>query len=197
MSWIENLREIFYMLPPDLYCAFIKPLHEAGVAYMVTGSVASIAYGEPRMTLDVDMVVFLNKGDAAKFKTIYPESGYYVPPEDVLLCEISRDSRGHWNVIDHRTGLKADFYPLGREPLHLFFWPKRSLYVSKEGEIWLAPPEYVILRKLQYFTEGGSDKHLRDIDRMLEISHERIDHDLLKLKIGELQLQAAWAKIRS
>ena len=51
------------MLPPDLYCAFIKPLHEAGVAYMVTGSVASIAYGEPRMTLDVDMVVFLNKGE--------------------------------------------------------------------------------------------------------------------------------------
>lgn len=54
------------MLPYDLYYAFIRILHEAGVSYMVTGSVASIAYGEPRMTLDVDLDLVSKPGEAAK-----------------------------------------------------------------------------------------------------------------------------------
>jgi hypothetical protein len=183
------------MLPPDLYQAFIKPLHEAGLSYMVTGSVASIAYGEPRLTLDVDLVVFLKTGEASKFPTIFPQTSYYVPPEDVILTESRRDSRGHWNVINHKTGLKADFYPIGRDPLHLFFWPKKSLHISNQGELWIAPPEYVILRKLQYFIEGGSDKHLRDVDRMLELSPEKINLQLLHEKIREFRLESAWSKL--
>jgi hypothetical protein len=180
---------------PDLYRAFIKPLHEAGLSYMVTGSVASIAYGEPRLTLDVDLVVFLKYGEEVKLQTIFPSDNYYVPPAEVILAEITRDFGGHWNVIDHQSGLKADFYPVGRDPLHLFFWPKKTLHISAQGELWLAPPEYVILRKLQYFQEGGSDKHLRDIDRMLEISEGKIDLSLLQEKIQELKLQDAWNKL--
>ncbi|NJK92061.1 MAG: nucleotidyltransferase family protein [Blastochloris sp.] len=200
-DWTEEqiqreVARIFCMLLPDLYQSFIKPIHQAGISYMVTGSVASIAYGEPRMTLDVDMVVFLKRGDAAQFQKIFPENNYYVPGEDVLLNESMREVRGHWNVIDHKTGLKADFYPVGRDSLHIFFWPRRVLTHSKEGELWLAPPEYVILRKLQYFAEGASDKHLRDIDRMLEISPEKIDLELLMAKIREYGLQDGWRKIR-
>jgi hypothetical protein len=92
--------------------------------------------------------------------------------------------------------MKADFYPVNRDPLHLWAMGKKVPRNVENTELWLAPPEYVILRKLQYFTEGSSDKHLRDIDRMLEISYQLIDHDLLKSKIQELRLQDAWGKIR-
>ncbi len=41
----------------------------------------------------------------------------------------------------------------------------------------LAPPEYVIVRKLQFFREGGSQKHLRDISRMLTALGEEWGRD--------------------
>mgnify|MGYP001818470269 CR=1 FL=1 len=39
----------------------------------------------------------------------------------------------------------------------------------------MAPPEYVVVRKLQYHKESGSERHLRDVAAMLEISREKIN----------------------
>jgi hypothetical protein len=44
----------------ELFQLFVRPLQQAGFRYIVTGSVAAIFYGEPRLTLDVDLVVFLH-----------------------------------------------------------------------------------------------------------------------------------------
>ena len=46
--------------------------------------------------------------------------------------------------------------------------------VGSEGEV-LAPIEYVILRKLEYFRASGSDRHLRDVAMMLRISGDSVD----------------------
>lgn len=40
----------------DLFNIFIEPLDELDIPYIVTGAVASIIYGEPRLTHDVDLV---------------------------------------------------------------------------------------------------------------------------------------------
>jgi hypothetical protein len=42
----------------------------------------------------------------------------------------------------------------------------------ENDEFWLAPVEYVILRKLEYYREGGSEKHLRDISGILVLTKE-------------------------
>ena len=50
----------------DLFLVFIRPLNRLSIPYMVTGSAASMAYGEPRMTHDIDLVVELRGcGDVA------------------------------------------------------------------------------------------------------------------------------------
>jgi hypothetical protein len=41
----------------ELIEIFIRPLHEQGIRYFITGSVASMVYGEPRLTNDVDVVL--------------------------------------------------------------------------------------------------------------------------------------------
>ena len=46
-------------------------------------------------------------------------------------------------------------------------------------------PEYVIVRKLQYYQEGGSGKHIQDVRNMLRISPDRIDLGLLKRLAAE------------
>ena len=61
----------------------------------------------------------------------------------------------------------------------------------------LAPPEYVIVRKLEYFREGGSDKHLRDIRSMLAVSGDQLDRAALNDWIVRRGLEAEWQKISS
>ena len=57
------------------------------------------------------------------------------------------------------------------------------------NEITVAPPEYVIIRKLDYFREGGSEKHLTDIKKMLKYSGDIINISILKEKAALLSLQ--------
>lgn len=67
----------------------------------------------------------------------------------------------------------------------------------RKMQVWVAPPEYVILRKLEYFQEGGSPKHLRDIDTMCRISREIIDTDVLRAKASEMGLSALLSQVSS
>jgi hypothetical protein len=60
----------------------------------------------------------------------------------------------------------------------------------------LAPPEYVILRKLEYYREGSSEKHLSDIVGMLEVSSAQIDFEELKTRIKECALEREWQALQ-
>jgi hypothetical protein len=62
-----------------------------------------------------------------------------------------------------------------------------------EGKkVVFAPPEYVIVRKLEYYREGGSEKHLRDIRSRLAISGGRLDRPAPREWIQRLGMESAW-----
>ncbi|HER20223.1 MAG TPA: hypothetical protein ENO14_04160, partial [Chromatiales bacterium] len=147
----------------------MRPLEEIGVAYMVTGGVASIIYGDPRFTRDVDVVLDLRPRDVPAFLAAFGGKDYYVPPQEVLEEEIARQSGGHFNVIHHDTALRADVYLSGEDPLHTWAFERRLRLDLGSLTISVAPVEYVIIRKLEYFRESNSDRHLRDIAMMLRL----------------------------
>jgi hypothetical protein len=60
-----------------------------------------------------------------------------------------------------------------------------------------ASPEDVILKKLEYHREGGSDKHLRDIAGVLKISGDPLDLAYLDDWSSRLGLADLWAKVRA
>ena len=62
-------------------------------------------------------------------------------------------------------------------------------------QVPLAPAEYVVLRTLEYFREGGSGKHLRDIRSMLDVSGDSLDRPFLDEQIRLRGLEAAWAAV--
>lgn len=163
------------MQEPELFKIFLKPLNDSEIPYMVTGSAAGIIYGQPRMTHDIDLVVELGSEGIEKFTSYFPAEEFYCPPLDVIKTETAREARGHFNLIHHDTGFKADIYPAGRDELHKWAIPKRQKVSLEDIAMYLAPPEYVILRKLQYFREGGSSKHLTDIRSIFQNSAEIID----------------------
>jgi hypothetical protein len=159
---------------------------------MITGAVASIIYGEPRLTNDIDLVINMNPDDIESFSNTFPSEDFYCPPQEVIRLEIARPQRGHFNLIHHATGFKADIYASGRDELH--HWGiKNRKPVDVEGEkFWLAPIEYVILRKLEYYREGESEKHLRDISSILAVSLNEIDFKLLEEQIDLRMLAKEW-----
>ena len=177
------------MLEANLFKVFTSRLNEAGITYMTTGSVAGIIYGQPRITHDIDLVVELHSEQLPQLLAKFAPEEFYCPPEEVIRIEIARETRGHFNIIHHETGFKADIYPAGSEYLHKWAIANRRKVVLSGDVIWLAPPEYVIVRKLQYYREGKSPKHLADIRNILEISPDLINHEVLMGFIEEYDLK--------
>ena len=162
---------------------------------MISGSVAVIVYGEPRLTHDVDLVAVLDHQHIARLPEAFPPSEFYCPPAEEIQLEAERDQRGHFNLIHHESGFKADVYLAGRDPLHAWALA-RARRIDVDGEpIVLAPPEYVIVRKLEFFREGGSEKHLRDVRSMLAISPGLIQRDELEELVAARGLEDAWSKV--
>ena len=179
----------------DLFLIFIQPLNRLGVEYMVTGSAASMAYGMPRVTLDIDMVLALTTVQAGLLASAFSLPDFYCPPREVIDLETDRPFRGHFNVIHQESGFKADFYLVGDDPFHRWGMARRRT-VGMSGEtLMLAPPEYVIVRKLEYFKEGGSEKHIRDVRGMLDVSSDLMDTAALESIIRERGLEQAWARV--
>ncbi len=132
---------------------------------MVTGSVASMVYGEPRLTLAVDLVVALA-----------------LPRARCAATSNSSTTRPAF--------MKADVYVAADDDLHRWGLANRRLVLFEGMELPLAPPEYVIVRKLEFWREGGSEKHVRDVRAMLEAGLV-LDNTFLETEIRARSLQEA------
>jgi hypothetical protein len=179
----------------NLFSIYLDILNKNQIDYFVTGSVASIVYGEPRLTHDIDLVIFLQKDQIDKFVKAFPIEEFYCPPVEIIQKELNRAAQGHINLIHHKTGFKADIYFAGNEELHQ--WAiKKIQQIEFEGiTINIAPPEYVILMKLKYYKEGEAQKQLTDINGIISNSGDLIDFLFLKDKINKMGLDTIWALI--
>ncbi len=176
------------MPEPDLLQIFARPVHDAGIPYLVAGSVGAMFYAEPRLTLDIDLAVSIPNARLPALAGLFPEASFYVPPLEVLHGENLRECRGHFNVIHLDSGLKADFYPSQSDPFYGWASQHRRVVRYTHGEVFFAPPEYVIVWKIAYFAEGGGEKHVRDIRRMLELSGSEVDRAVLEKELSRRNL---------
>lgn len=183
------------MLEHDLLI-FIRKLNQLAAPYMVTGSWASTLYGKPRMTHDVDIIVHLDAAQAARLPELFPLEEFYCPPLEILRQEVQRARKGLFNIIHHASGSKADLYVSKNDSLDQWgFENVRRFHIAGET-VLVAPPEYVILGKLKFFREGGSEKHLRDIQSMLAVSSDLIQLPELERMVQKSGLGEAWERAK-
>ena len=162
---------------------------------MITGATAAIIYGQPRVTNDLDLVIALDAPAVSALVRAFPDSEFYVPPEAVIRAEQARAQRGHFNVLHLTSGYKTDFYLAGRDALHAWaLQRRRQIEWSKDITLPVAPPEYVILRKLEYFREGGSSKHPADIKAIMATTE--LDRGALDEWIDRLGLKEVWTQLQ-
>ena len=182
------------MTDASLIALFVRPLNELRIPYLVTGGVASVIYGEPRFTRDIDIVVALRPHDARRFAGGWSADEFYVPPVEVIAEESGRDAHGHFNVIHQATTMRADVYLPGSDALNAWAFAHKVTRRVDDDEVTLAPIEAVILSKLRYYQMGKSDRHLRDIRQMLTVNEDLVDRPELERWAARLSVEREWQK---
>lgn len=173
----------------------IETLEALRIDYMLGGSQASIYYGEPRFTQDVDVIADIQATHLPQLVQRFPVPDFYLSAEAVAEA-IRR--RSQFNVIHPASGLKIDVILPKDTPYDRTQFARRQRLPLLPGtDAYFARPEDVILYKLLYYREGGSDKHLRDIAGMLAISGQEIELAYIDEWAATLGLNDIWQAIKT
>ena len=179
----------------DLLRHVVEALEDLGIGYMVVGSIASAAWGEPRSTLDIDVVVALQPGQVRSLCGKFPAVDYYVS-EQAAVDAVRQN--GQFNVIHPASGNKVDFIVARHDPWgRSQFMRKTRGHVLPDLDANLATPEDIIISKMAYYREGGSEKHLRDITGILRTSGDQVDRSYVAEWAAQLGLSEVWHAILS
>lgn len=180
--------------PHELLKKFADFLAREGIRYRIVGSMASIIYGEPRFTNDIDVLVELTADRIEALEKEFQPPDFYFS-SDAALDAIQR--RHQFNILHIPSGLKVDVIQCkGDEFGQLDIQGGQRIQVQGLYDAWFASPENVILMKLRYFQDGGSEKHLRDITGILKIQKDRIDLAYLDLWAERLKISTEWQNVR-
>jgi hypothetical protein len=152
----------------------IEVLERLHIPYMVVGGFAAIFYGEPRLTIDVDILVDMQPEHIPSFVQAFPIPEYYVS-QDGIRDSLQR--RYPFNVIQPMTGAKVDLVPLPQDTFsRASFQRRQRMEYDAEGHMaTFISPEDIILAKLLAFENTRSDKHLRDARGVVTTRWERLD----------------------
>jgi hypothetical protein len=181
----------------DLFTLFTTRLHVAGIEFIVTGSVAAMVYGEQRPTHGVELVVVLDDDDVDALVDAFPAGEFYCPPADVIRIEARRAVRGHFVLVHEESGFRADVHVMGADSFDRWAMEHRRHVAFGDSTVPIAPAEYVIARKLEYYRECGSAKHIDDICGILRSSPDAIDAAELGRMIAARGLAPQWSDVEA
>lgn len=179
----------------DLLKILAHRMSELRIPYFVTGSSASMTYGESRNTNDIDVVAQLVPDDAARLCASFPAPDFFV---SAAAVRNAIHSGKMFNIIHPESGLKIDVIPAKATEFDRTRLSRSMLLQLRDGlQVWFASPEDVILKKLEFFREGGSEKHLRDITGILLLCPDPIDQPYIVDWAARLGVADLWELIRA
>lgn len=183
------------MTQAELLRYLVDVLEALGAEYMIGGSQASMYYGEPRLTRDVDVVVALRPEHSEAFLSRFPAAEFYVDEE--AAREAIRTS-GQFNIIHPASGLKIDVYVNPDTPYDRTRLARRQRLPLLPGvEAYFARAEDIILYKLLYYRQGRSALHLRDVLGILRVSGPELDERYIAEWADRLGLTTIWEQVRT
>ena len=161
----------------------IEALNAAGVGYLIGGAIAEWAWGEPRATQDLDLVVNIPIKSVNKLSKEL-ETRDMLIPADIILYSILEDRADiPINAIHMHSGLKADLYPVwAGDELRLSAFQRREQvdYGPPIGKVYIHSPEDLIIYELMYFGLSQQSKHSRDIAAILKAKKNELDLDYIE-----------------
>jgi hypothetical protein len=143
----------------DLLALVIGRLEQAGVPYMVTGSLASSYHGEPRATLDVDIVIDPSRAALARLVRELGASGFYVDEE---AARSALAQRSQFNAIGPDAA-KIDFVIRKKRPFSVEEFSRRQPADLLGTPGFVTTAEDLVLAKLEWAAATDSERQRRDV----------------------------------
>ena len=163
----------------------VRHLDAMDILHTIGGSIASSFAGEPRSTVDIDMVVALEERRVEAL--VAALSAEFYVDADALRRAIQTHSST--NLIHRTTPLKVDLFVAGGTPLDAGQLARRLLVDLGDGRcLHVHPPEDILLQKLRWYRRGGevSDRQWRDIAAIIRVQGRRLDREYLRESAGIL-----------
>jgi predicted nucleotidyltransferase len=139
-------------------------LEAAGMAYMVTGSVAVSLYAQPRMTRDVDLVVELRPSDAERIVEMF--GAEFNCDAERIRDAIARQSM--FNLIHTAAVVKLDVIVRKNGAYREEEFRRRRVAEIDGVKMWVVSAEDLMLSKLDWARSSRSEVQLRDVRRVIE-----------------------------
>jgi len=177
----------------------IEALEAAGVEYLIGGAIAAWAWGEPRATQDLDMVVNIPIDAIGKLSMELEKRDMLVPPEIILDNLLEERADIPINPIHLYSGYKADLYPVraGDDLRQSAFERRQQVdFGPPLGKVYIHSPEDLILYKLMYFSISRQPKHARDIAAILRANRNQLETGYIESWVNRLGLKIIWDELR-
>jgi len=166
------------------------------IDYFAGGSLASSIHGEPRSTVDIDLIADLRPAHVAPVLSAL-EKDFYVTEE--AMTEAIRFTAS-FNAIHLATAVKVDVYVAGADPFNaerLAHRQRAQIWPEPPGELFVDTAEHIVLRKLEWYRRGDevSDRQWRDVVGVLrvqqgQLDEARMDHWAERLGVTDLLQRA-------
>ncbi len=167
----------------DFLRVLIDFFEKQNIPYMLSGSVAMSLYTQPRFTRDYDFVVNLkNEHNNELLKNFTGD--YYINDESVKDA-ISRKTM--FNIIDHKSGYKADFMILKDDPFRQTEFLRQKKMKFLDMMISVVSPEDLLLSKIIWIQKIQSGVQMEDIKLLSQV--EGLDWSYINNWIKELKLK--------
>jgi len=185
MTWNQD--------PTAIAALLSQILNTANIPYYITGGVAAIAHGEPRATIDLDVVILIDLADLPTLAANFETQGFYVAG----LTDVLGGSLRCLNITHLETIENIDLMISGKEEYDLIKFDRKRLYtLPGSGEVAIASPEDVIISKLIWRRESQSDKQWRDILGVLKVQQEKLDFAYLQSWVERFGLEQDWQRAK-
>jgi len=181
------------MSAPEVFQRITAALHQAGIAYMLSGSFASAYYGAPRSTQDIDLVIQANPTQLRAFVQSLPGNEYYA---DVDAALEAQKRRSLINVIDLASGWKIDLIIRKLRPFSEEEFRRRQQVNLDGTPLFLASAEDVVISKLEWSKRACSQRQIEDVAAILRARWVELDLSYLEKWILELGLSKEWNDAR-
>ncbi|HYJ05692.1 MAG TPA: hypothetical protein VEX43_11195 [Chthoniobacterales bacterium] len=137
-------------------------LESAGIAYMLTGSMAMNYYAQPRMTRDLDLVVALAPADTDRVVALF-DADYHVS-RDAVSSAIAEESI--FNLIHNESVIKVDCIIRKNTPYRQAEFERRARIAVQDFSVWIASKEDLIISKLAWASDSRSETQLNDVKNL-------------------------------